>query len=77
MSWVQIKMSSGVRIMRSLFSHHWNKPAKLLLVDAHYVGDSVETLLSQDLFRCLWQHHSINHGGQGDIVLGKTGMQYL
>lgn len=62
---------------RSVHSHRWNDPAKLLLVDAHYVGDSVETLLSQDLFWCLRQHHSINHGGQGDIVLGKTGMQYL
>lgn len=42
---LQIKMGSGVRVMRSLLSHRWNKPAKLLLVDAHDVGDSVEVLL--------------------------------
>ena len=56
---------------RSIHSHHWKDPAKLLLVDAHHVGDSVEALLSQDLFWSLWQEHSINHSGQGVIFLGK------
>ena len=57
---------------RSVHSHRWNDPAKLLLVDAHYVGDSAETLLSQDLFWCLWQNYSINHSREEGIALEKT-----
>ena len=57
---------------RSIHSHHWNDPAKLLLVDAHHVGDSVEALLSQDLFWSLWQEHSITHSREEGIGLEKT-----
>ena len=55
-------------------SHHRHAPAKLFLGDAHHIGHSVEALLSQDLFWCLWQHHPINHGGKQKVALGKRTM---
>ena len=63
-------VSTSIKV--AICSHHWNDPAKLMLVDAHHVGDSVETLLSQNLFWCLWQNYSINHSREEGIALEKT-----
>ena len=56
---------------KSVLSHQWQDPAKLLLVDSDDVGNSVEVLFSQHLHGHLWQHHSVHHGGQERIGLGK------
>lgn len=52
-------------------SHHWKKPAKLMLVDSDDVGHGVEFLFSQNLFRHLWQQHAINDRGQEGMALGR------
>lgn len=52
-------------------SHLWKGPAELLLVGAHHIGDSVEVLLSQNLFRHLWQHHAVHDGEQERVALVK------
>lgn len=57
---------------RAVHTHNWNDPAKLLLVDSYYIGESVDILFSQHLFRCLGQQHTINNSGQQRIVLGRT-----
>ena len=62
---------------RPALSHQWNNPAKLLLVDSHYVGNIVETLFSQHLFGHLWQQHSVNYGGQERMALGKRARECL
>lgn len=62
---------ASVECEKPALSHRWQKPAKLLLVDSHDVGDSVEILLSQNLFRHLGQQHSIHHSGQEGMALGK------
>ena len=61
----------GDKFMRPALSHQRQNPAKLLLVDSDDVGNSVEVLFSQHLFWHLWQQHSVNHGGQERIGLGK------
>ena len=61
----------GDKSTRPALSHQWKNPAKLLLVDSDDVGNGVEVLFSQHLFWHLWQHHSVNHGGQERIGLGK------
>lgn len=61
----------GDKFMRPALSHQRQNPAKLLLVDSDDVGNSVEVLFSQHLFWHLRQQHSVNHGGQERIGLGK------
>ena len=61
----------GGESKRPALSHHRQNPATLLLVDSHDVGNGVEILLSQNLFGCLWQQHSVKHGGQERKPLGK------
>lgn len=57
---------------KSVYAHSWQNPAKLLLVDSHDVGHSVEILLSQDLFGHLGQHHAVNYSGNEGVALGKS-----
>ena len=64
-------MGRGDKSMRPALSHQRQNPAKLLLVDSDNVGNGVEVLFSQHLFWHLWQQHSVNHGGQESIGLGK------
>ena len=61
----------GAKSIRPVLSHQWNNPAKLLLVESDDVGNGVEVLFSQHLLWRLWQHHSVNHGGQERVDLGK------
>ena len=67
----------GDKSTRPALSHQWNNPAKLLLVDSQHVGNIVEILFSQHLFGHLWQQHSINHGGQERMALGKRARECL
>lgn len=64
-------MMAGRQVYEASLSHQWQKPAKLLLVDSDDVGNGVEVLFSQHLFWQLWQHHSISHGGQERMGLGR------
>ena len=61
----------------SVLSHQRQNPAKLLLVDSDDVGNGVEVLFGQHLFWHLWQQHSVHHGGQERVDLGKRAEQCL